>query len=100
MNALKKIRELPVWPEICVLLDKILGAHDERTELELLMTMLVLQAAEQAERRAVDQVNDLVAELRGIVASIARGAPVPVHLSHDDSIKSVMTATDTNNAQG
>lgn len=67
-RALAKLRELPSWPDIVVLLDSMIGAHPERTELELQLTLLVLQAAENAEKRALDRVNGLVAELRGLIA--------------------------------
>lgn len=68
ITALAKLRELPTWPDVVVLLDKVMGSRDERVELELLMTLLVLQAAENSEKRALDRVNGLVAELKGIVA--------------------------------
>ncbi len=73
--AMNKLRELPSWPDVSVLLDQMVGADDRRTELELLLTLLVLQAAEAAERKATSRVIDLVDELRGIVRTI--GANVP-----------------------
>lgn len=71
--ALAKLRELPTWPDIVVLLDRVIGAHPDRIELELLMTLLVLQAAENAERRALDRVNVLVDELRAVIAAVGQG---------------------------
>ncbi len=78
---LNDIRELAAWPE----LREVIGQHPRRTEIELLVTLLCLQARANAE---VDTVSRLM-RLQSTRSSAAQ----------DSSAKAVLSVTHQTDAE-
>lgn len=72
MTALSAVNALPGWSDIDDMLDKLSFGDDERAEMEMLVTLLVLQGMDIGEKRALDRLNVLIAELREAVAETRR----------------------------
>lgn len=97
-SALREMKSLPSWKEASVLLDQMIGAHERRTELEMHLMLLILQAQESGEMKMRKQLFPLIQHVVEVASAIAQigGQCPPAAIKPNQT--SVFNDTDSENA--